>query len=214
MIKHQLHWKYYQDDPVTTLWVAHAGPPTQAMVDADRAEITAWATASWRGVAWNQAALHRIKSWDFSVSPPSQFPPLDLYPAAPIVGNAGNVQFETPALTLAISLRTGGLFDKPRPPHGRIYHVGTVSSTRTGPDAFSTTADALDTCYTALLTRLDGSPAPVGQWSIISFWSGGTRAAPVLRPEPLVLPIARIYVSPQWAVQRRRRTRREKFATN
>jgi hypothetical protein len=216
LIKHQLMWVVSGEFWVTTLWVQHAGAATQAMADADQAVISNWATATWRPQADNQAALRQVKSYNFGTTPPTPFTPLNLYPLSTITGALGISDMIPPWVTLAISLRTGNIADNPKPPSGRIYHVGGIARSSLNSTEFnvdSGTATAKINVWSALNTAFTNT-GNIGDWVVMSWYSGGTREAPVLRPSPLSLPVARLYASTRLAYIGKRRPRQQSFTTN
>lgn len=174
--------------------VDHGGTPDQDMCDADRAVIKAWAIAHWRAWADVDCALYEVKSWSLETTVPTKFAADRWYPLSHVVGTS-STKAGPPDLALCMSLRTGLTTDSPKPPRGRLFHVG-------GPPLayYVAGTDSVDGAgagtpvrqvYEELLAAFTGT-GDVGTWVLVSWWSGGTRAAPVLRGTPAVLPITRI----------------------
>lgn len=215
LIKHQLMWVVSSQFWVTTLWVKHAGAATPAMAAADQAVISAWATATWKPQAHPICALRQVKSYDFGTTPPTAFNPLDLYPLATITGTNGT-SINPPLCTLAVSLRTGLVGDTPKPPSGRIYHVGGIAQSGLAADRFyvdAGTATAAINTWSALNSAFTNT-GDIGDWVVMSWFDGGTREVPVLRAVPLALPITRIYCNTRIAYIGKRRPRQQSFVTN
>lgn len=197
----------------TTIYAAHAGVPTQAMADADYAAIRAWATANWRARATPQITLREIKAYGLHTVPPTKFTIDQVYPDTVIQGTqaASSIAWQ---LAPVISLRTGAIGQRPKPPHGRIYHVApTANDIDVDGQLLLAVANNYDAAYEALRTSLNGV-GNVGTWSIVSYWLGGTRAAPVLRPAPLVLPVSHVYVPRSLGALRSRRARQQSYTFN
>lgn len=216
LIKHQLMWVWGVEFMVTTIWVSHSGVATLAMAQADQAVLSAWATNTWRTRARTTCALRQIKSYNMGVSPPVQFAPLDLYPLATITGTASLSAAVPRGVTKAISLRTGAVGETPKPPSGRIFHVGGFNSgqlTSEG-DAVSTSVrDDLVSCYDAIRTGFTGV-GNIGTWVVVSYYSGGSRAAPVIRPIPSVLPITHVQADTRVDFVHSRLPRQQSYVLN
>lgn len=206
VVKHQLMYLWRGQVLVTTLHVQHAQPVTQAMVDADRAQIRAWAQTD-MGNRWpTTCQLQQIKSWDLSTAPPAKFPNNDIVPA--ITGSQNEVSRPMPTLlTYAVSLRTGVAGAGTKSLSGRIYHVGILPDDVNGNDLV-VTASRL-TAYNALLNRLDAPDGLIGQLVVVSY-----RANKAWRLVPLVMPVTHMYIEGTLDVQRRRKPRQQSFATN
>lgn len=215
VIKHQLMFKWRGQWCVTTFWVLHDATPTQVMCDADRAVLKNWCDVHWQPNADTGAVAREIKSWSMETATPTKFAPDVWYPLTHItgtLGGSGGIQ----GVTYALSLRTGAEGALPKPPSGRIYHIGrpVIGDYEAGNSRVTgACSTALEAAYTALITAFTGV-GDIGVWVVMSYQLGGSRAAPAFRATPLALPITRIRSEGRVDFQRRRLPRQQSYLVN
>lgn len=214
VLKHQVMFRWRGDWCVSTFRVSHGGvTPTQAMVDADRAVLHGWLVDFWAGNATSQVVARAVKSWSLETVIPTKFDDLNWYPLTHVQGSGGDCLMGT---TMALSLRTGAAGTVEKPPNGRLYHVGgpRTSAFDQQTNILGTTEhNALKSAYANLIDLFTGV-GNVGTWVLVSYWAGGTRAVPVLRGAPAVLPITHILSDGKLDFQRRRKPRQQAFTVN
>lgn len=199
---------------VNTIYTLHAGTCTQAMADADYAALRTWATNFWRARTHQSIKLREIKGYGLDTVPPTKFVPDTVYPGTTIQGTdvADVIAWQ---VSPVISLRTGTVGQVPKPPRSRLYHTGlTRGQTDTSTGYLTSTAVTNYTnAYTALITAMSGVGS-IGDLCMVSYWLGGTRAAPVLRGSPLVLPITHVLVPASPGSLHTRRARQQSYTFN
>jgi hypothetical protein len=216
VIRHQLHRYANGEFYVTTIWVKHPSAVTNAMVTADQDVLYAWSYTYWNTKARNTYALRTMKAWDMGTTIPTKKNTVNVYP---LTTDSGSITSSTPALpaamTLAISLRTGTVGQTPKPPSGRIFHVGGVSANLVGEDGLlsQANADAYKDVYDHIRTGLTNT-GNIGQWVVVSYYSGGHRGSPVLRATPQCLPITHLQTDRRIDLLHKRLPRQQSFVTN
>lgn len=214
VIKHEIIFTVGSMWQNWAVWVEHSGVPTLAMVTADRTVLRTWLTDKWRNRSYTGALVREIRSYGMHTVPPTRFDVDRVYPGTTIQGE--NATLFPPGLGIGFSLRTGLTTAFPKPRSGRFTWPGFADG------VISRTTEGLWTGagYTNIKTVVNDLIAAftfvgnIGRWVVVSYFDGGTRAVPVVRAVPLVLPITRAYGIDIPVTIHKRRQRQQAYVTN